>query len=48
VSPPRPLQRAGKALLALWALVFVAGALGEILDLGFLRGATDVKALFLR
>lgn len=49
MSPPRPrLKQAGSILLALWALLFVGGALGELLDIAFLREITDVKALFLR
>jgi hypothetical protein len=35
-------------LLALWAAVFLAGALGQLLDIGFLKEMTDVKAIFLR
>ena len=42
------LKKAGIALLILWALVFVGGAVGELFDIEFLRKATDVKSFFLR
>ncbi len=37
-----------RLLFALWAVLFVCGAIGDLLDIGFLRSFTDVKRLFLR
>jgi len=35
-------------LALLWAVVFVAGALGELFSIHWLRQATDFKQIFLR
>lgn len=49
MTPERPaMKRAAAILLALWALLFVGGAVGELFDIGLLRELTDVKTLFLR
>ena len=40
--------KVGKILFWLWMAVFVAGAVAELLGLGWLSGLTDVKQLFLR
>ncbi len=37
-----------KGLLILWALLFVAGTVGEILKIPALRSVGDVKRIFLR
>ena len=37
-----------KGLLILWALLFLAGAVGEILQIPVLRDVGDVKKIFLR
>ncbi len=50
-SPDRTRARSatlGRWLLAIWAVLFVCGALGDLLDIEFLRSFTDVKRLFLR
>jgi len=44
VSP----RKIGILLFALWALVFAAGALGELFDVESLRRWTDFKSIFLR
>lgn len=42
------LRRIGLVLLALWALVFLAGTLGELFEIDSLRRWTDFKSIFLR
>jgi len=34
-------------LLVLWAVIFVLGAMGELLGIDFLRQITDFKRIFL-
>ena len=41
-------RKLGLLLFALWALVFAAGVLGELLDIEALRHWTDFKSIFLR
>lgn len=41
-------RRIGWFLLIAWALLFLGGALGELLDIEALQKATDLKRLFLR
>ncbi len=41
-------RRVALILFTLWAVVFCAGALGELLDIEWLRRATDFKRFFLR
>ena len=41
-------RKLGLLLFVLWALVFAAGALGELLDLETLSRWTDFKSIFLR
>lgn len=36
------------AAFVVWAVVFLAGAMGELLHVEALRHATDLKRLFLR
>ncbi len=51
VSQSPPARRLGDIamfLIAFWAVVFLAGAAGELLDIGWLRDATDLKKIFLR
>ena len=36
------------ALLVIWAVVFVAGAAGELFGIEALRELTDLKQIFLR
>jgi len=38
----------GWTLFGIWAAVFLAGALGELLQIDALRGVVDLKRLFLR
>ena len=45
---PAWLRKTGLVLLVVWAVVFVLGAMGELLDIAFLREITDFKRLFLR
>jgi len=45
---PSWLRKTGLVLLVVWAVVFVLGAAGELLDIAFLREITDFKRLFLR
>jgi len=41
-------RKLGVALLVIWAVVFLAGAAGELLQIEGLRKATDFKRIFLR
>jgi hypothetical protein len=49
-SEPAPpwLRKTGMALLIAWAAIFLLGAMGELLDIAFLRDITDFKRIFLR
>jgi hypothetical protein len=47
-EPSGPLRKLGIALLIVWAVVFLAGAAGELLQIDGLRKATDFKRIFLR
>ena len=49
-SEPTPLwlRKAGMILLALWAAIFVLGAIGELFGIESLRQITDFKRIFLR
>ena len=42
------MKKVGVALVAVWALVFLAGAAGEIFQIDALRRVTDLKSIFLR
>ena len=44
----KALQNLGKSLLIAWAVLFFGGAIGELLDVDFLREHCDVKSIFLR
>jgi hypothetical protein len=46
--PPPRVRTAVTVLILLWALVFVLGAAGELLDIEFLRRITDFKRIFLQ
>jgi hypothetical protein len=46
-APPW-LRTLGLSLLVLWAVIFLLGAMGELLGIEFLREITDVKRIFLR
>jgi hypothetical protein len=46
-APPW-LRTTGLVLLAVWAVIFVLGAMGELLGIEFLREITDLKRIFLR
>lgn len=41
-------RKIGLLLLALWAILFTCGALGELFDLAALKRVADVKQIFLR
>jgi len=41
-------ERVGLVLFTLWAAVFCAGAIGDLLDVEWLKRATDFKRVFLR
>ncbi|MGQ0613577.1 MAG: hypothetical protein ACT4PV_07575 [Planctomycetaceae bacterium] len=42
------LRTLGMLLLAAWGVLFLAAALGELLDIDALRGFADLKRIFLR
>jgi hypothetical protein len=42
------MRKVGLILFVLWAVVFLCGALGELLDIALLRDLTDFKQVFLR
>lgn len=41
-------RKVGLILFAIWALVFVLGAVGELFGIEALRDALDFKRIFLR
>jgi hypothetical protein len=48
VEATRIARAVALSLLGLWALLFLTGALGELLDIDALRRVSDVKRIFLR
>ncbi len=45
---PTWLRKTGIVLLVLWGVIFLLGAMGELLGIEFLREITDLKRIFLR